>query len=132
MHFADGANRAGPNPFAEDTSVFGSLIADGDLSGDSGFPSDFRDAARFVNCVRERLLAKNVFAFAHGCCSDDGVKMVGGTDNDSIDVLLFVEKFAEIVIRRASFILAGALPAGVEPVDDLLRGFAAGNSAGHF
>ena len=59
------------------------------------------------------------------------MKMVSGADDYCIDILLFIEKFMKVVVGRASFILPRTLPASVEAVDDLLRWFAAGDSAGH-
>ena len=59
------------------------------------------------------------------------MEMISGTYNDSVDVFFFFQKLAEIVVRGAAVILAGALLGGIEAVDDFLRGFAPAHSAGH-
>ena len=102
VHFADGADGAGPYPFTEEASVFGSLIANGDLRGDAGFAGDIGDAAGFVDGVREGLLAENVFVFAHGRGGNGGVEMVGGADDDGVEVFFFFEEFAVIGIGRTA------------------------------
>ena len=102
VHFADGADGASPDPFAKEASVFGSLIANGDLRGDAGFASDIGDAAGFVDGVRERLLAENVFVLTHGRGGDGGVEMVGGADDDGIEIFFFFEEFAVVGIGRTA------------------------------
>jgi len=78
------------------------LIADGDLRGDAGFAGDVGYAAGFVDGVRERLLAENVFVFTHGRGGDGGVEMVGSADDDSVEIFFFVEEFAVIGIGRTA------------------------------
>ena len=128
--FAHRPDRAVPNPFAEQAGGFGGLVADGNLRGNARFASDFSDAARFIDGVRQRLLAKNMFALLHCGSGDGGMKMVRSANNDGVDVLLLIEKFAEVRVCGTAVILAGALLRGIIGVDDFLTRFAAGNAAG--
>src|SRR5207245_7624108 len=88
------------------------------------------DAATLVDVVRQRLLAKNVFALLHCGSGDGGMKMVRSANNDGVDVLLLIEKFAEVRVCGTAVILAGALLRGIIGVDDFLTRFVAGNAAG--
>src|SRR5215469_11286453 len=65
FHFAHGPDRSSPDPLAKLAGGFRCLIRDCNLRRDSGLAGDFGDAARFVDGVRERFLAENVFALLH-------------------------------------------------------------------
>src|SRR5260370_4839842 len=128
--FAHRADGTVPNPFAEQASGLGGLVANGNLSGDAGFTRDFGEAARFIDGVGQRLLAEDVFALLHRRSGDGGMKMVRGADNDGVEIVLLVEQLAEVIVGGTAAILAGALLGGVIGVHDFLTRFAAGNSAG--
>ncbi len=130
MYFADRANGAVPNPFAQETRGFGGLIPNRNLRGDAGLAGDFGHAARFINGVGERLLAKNMFAFFHGGDGDCCVQIVGGADDDCVNIFLLLKEFAEIGVRRASFVISRARLRGVQGIHDFLAGLAARYAAG--
>jgi hypothetical protein len=54
--------------------------------------------------------------------------MVDRAHHDRVDAALLLEQLAEVGIRSASAIVAGALPAAVIPVHDLLAGLTSGNA----
>jgi len=72
--------------------------------------------------VREGLLAENVFVFAHGRGGDGGVEMVGGANDDGIEIFFFVEEFAVIGIGRTAARISGASAGGVVGIHNFLRG----------
>ena len=55
----------------------------------------FRHDARFVNGVRQRLFAVDVLPEPQRRGGCDGMGVIGGADDDGVDVLLF-EQFSEI------------------------------------
>src|ERR1700751_3034657 len=57
------------------------------------------------------------------------MQVVRGTDDYGVNIFLLLEQFAEVVVGRASFILAGTFLRAVKTVDDLLSRLAAGNAA---
>jgi len=71
-----------------------------------------------------------VFALFHRGGGDGGVQIVGGTDDDGVEVLLLFKQLAEVAVRRTAAILAGALLSSVMGVHDFLARFAAGDSTG--
>src|SRR5256886_15759704 len=65
LYLLDRADHAGPDPLTEQARVFGSLVGDGDLRGDSGLLRHFRHAPRFVDRVSQRFLPENLLALLH-------------------------------------------------------------------
>ena len=59
------------------------------------------------------------------------MQIVGGADDNGVEVLLLVEQIAEIAVGRAAMILTGTLLRTVIAVDDFLARFPAGDAAGH-
>src|SRR5579864_817483 len=59
------------------------------------------------------------------------MQMICRADDDSIYIFLLIEQFAEVIVGRASFILAGTLLRTVVAFDDLLGGLAASHTARH-
>ncbi len=58
------------------------------------------------------------------------MQIVGGTDDDRVEIFLLFQQLAEVVVGRAAVILAGALLRAVIAVDNFLARFAAGDAAG--
>ena len=125
------ADHARPDPLTEQARVFGSLVGDGDLRGDSGLLRHFRHAPRFVDRVSQRFLTENVLALLHRGNGSHCVEIIGRADDNCVKVFLFSQQFAEVNVSGASFVLSRALLCGVIPVHDFLRGFASGHTAGH-
>jgi len=55
--------------------------------------------------VGQGLLAENMFAFFHCRGRGSSVQVVGGADNNSVDVFLFLKQLAEVSINRTATIL---------------------------
>ena len=89
MHLAHRADGAVPNPFAQQARGFRSLVADGNLRGYPGLPRNLGKPPCFVDGVRQRLLAENVFALFHGRSCNRGVQIVRRAHHHGIDVFLF-------------------------------------------
>src|SRR6185437_15372381 len=105
LYFANWADCARPDPFAEKARIFRSLISDGDLRGNSGFLRHFSHAVGFIDRVRQRLLTEHVFAFFHGRNRRGCVKIVSCADDHRVQIFLLFEQFAEVNISSTSFIL---------------------------
>ncbi len=67
------------------------------LRGDSHFRGGLGDNASFVHRVRERLFAVDVLSGFQCGDGGDGVRVVGGTDDDGVERLV-VEHLAEVVV----------------------------------
>src|SRR5437016_4065992 len=127
--FAHRPDGAVPNPFTEQAGGFRRLVTNCDLSCHASFASDFGKAPRLIDRVRQRLLAKDVFALLHGRRGDGRMQVVGGAHNHGVEVLLLLKQLAEIIVGRAATILAGALLRGVIGVHDCPTRFTAGYTA---
>ena len=95
------------------------------LGGDLVFARGERQLARFIEIVRQRFLAVNVFAEPDGGHRGDGVVVVGNRHDNSVDVPL-LEQFSEIaVFPRAGMLLGGRVEkifVHVAQRDDILVG----------
>ncbi len=104
MHFTDAADGAVGDPAGDEDGGVGGGIVDGQGGGDLLFAGKGGDAARLGDGVGHGLLAEHMFAMAHGGHGNGRVPVVGGGDIDRVEVLVFVEEFAEVAIGCATFV----------------------------
>src|SRR5262249_42301492 len=78
-----------------------------------------------VGGQRQRLLAVNVLLRLAGIDGEDGVPVVGGGDDDGVDVVA-LEEVAVVVVGGAALVSAGLGGVGVALLDGGLGALAAG------
>src|SRR2546430_7925736 len=76
------------------------------LGGDLVFARGERQLARFIEIVRQRFLAVNVFAEPDGGHRGDGVVVVGNRHDDGVDVLLLKQLSEIAMLLRAGMLLS--------------------------
>src|SRR5256884_1032937 len=103
VHFAYRADHVGLNPFDGGAERIAGVAAVAHLRGDLVFARGAGELARFVEVVRERLLAVNMLAELDGGHRGDGVVVVGNGHHHSVNVPL-LKHFSEV---------AGLLRAGM-------------------
>ena len=104
--FGHGADRAGLNQLDDAAVVVGGVDLRAHLRGTFCRGGSLGNHARFVNRVRERLFAVDVLAGFEGAHSGEGVRVVGGADDDGVERFI-VEKFAEVVKFGRLAVLGG-------------------------
>ena len=88
-------------------AVFGAaLIAH--LGGDLVLLGELAEQPRFIDRVRQGLLAIDMFAHAHGGGGGDGVHVIRRGHDDRIQRLLLVEHLAEVLVELGVGILLAA------------------------
>ncbi len=101
-------------------AVFGAGVdLDAHLSDELVVAGDFGEAAGFVDVVGEGFLAVHMFAQLEAGHADGGVHVVGRGDVDGVEVFLFVEEFAPVLVNlEVGIFLFQALGAGEVHVGD--------------
>src|SRR6266436_3844397 len=125
------SHKSQSKPSGTGSASLGRLIANRNLRCHTSLARNFGHAPRLIDCVRQRLLAKNVFALLHRRRRYGCMQVIRGAHNDRVDVLLFFQKLAEVAVSRAATILAGALLRTIVGVHDFLTRLAAGNAASY-
>src|SRR5215469_4645993 len=126
-HLAHRTDRTRTYPLRELAGGFGSLVGDRDLGCDPSFPGDLGQPARLINRVGQWFLTEDVLPFLHGRRGNRRVQIVGRAHHDGVNIFFLFEQFAEIAVGGTAAIVAGALPASVIGVNDLLAWFAPRN-----
>ena len=83
------------------------------LRGDAGLPGGLADEPRLLHVVRERLLAVDVLLQLQGGQRGERVRVLGGADNDGVELRGVVEETAEVDLLARPGILRGRLVEGV-------------------
>src|SRR5437773_720319 len=96
MDFANLADRSGPNDFAQLAIAYARMTLVTHLRRDFVFTRGKGESASFINGVRKRFLAINVFAHRNGEHRSGRVMMIGRAYSDGIEFLFFVEHDAVI------------------------------------
>src|ERR1051325_1400251 len=104
VNFADFTDSARLNVFDSEASFVGRVALVAHLRGDLGLLGFPGELARFGYGPRERLLHVDVLAEFHGRERDGRVHVIGRSDDDGVDVLLFFEHLAIV------FVALGLLP----------------------
>ncbi len=98
VDLGDLADGAVPNPLANKAPAFCRMPLNSHLGGDAGLLRYFCQHPRFVDIVRQRLLAVNVLLASHRLGGDNRVCMVRRGNHHGVYVALFVQHFAKIGI----------------------------------
>ena len=97
VHLVDVANGAGPNPLAEPPPSFRFATLIAQLRGHLVLPCGQGKLARFVNAVRQRLFAVDVFAELNRHHRGRRVMIVGRADKHRIDLAVHLVQHFPIV-----------------------------------
>ena len=126
MHFTDFADQSGGDPLGHLTDAFAGVALIAHLGHDIVLMGGLGEDARFEDGMGDRLLHVDVLAAAHAFHRDVGVRMVGRSDDDGVDVLLLVEHLAEIGVEGGLGLLLDRAAATAEiqvaERDDVLFG----------
>ena len=124
VHFTHRADDAGRDPVVDAAGSFAGMSLVAHLRGDLRFRRHTGQEPRLVHGIRERLLDVDVLAELHRGDRHRGVQVVGGGDDDRVDVALLVEHLAEVGVL-------GGLRVGVPELDGRWRdhAFAVGSEA---
>ncbi len=98
VDLGDLADGAIPNPLANKASPFRRMSLDSHLGSHAGFFCQFGQHARFVDIVRQRLLAVNVLSSSHCFGGNNRVRMVRRGNHNSVDIALLVQHLPKIGI----------------------------------
>jgi len=121
LNFRDVSNRTVAYPFDDAANVFGEVACESGVGRNPGMHgSYFHHCARFIDRMRQRLLAIRVLAHLYRCDSREGVRMIGGTNYDRVDSLLHVfQHDAPVVITLHTRILDELSRASLCPVPSM-------------
>ncbi len=108
VHFANFANGTGLDVFDGGARVVGRMTLITHLRGDLGFLGTPRELAGFINGPGKRFLHVDVFAESHGCKGDRRVHVVGGGDENGVNILLVFEHVAIVLIALGSSAVLGS------------------------
>ena len=95
FHFGYFADFSIPYPFANQVGTFARCSLITHLSNYSGRGGQLGQQTGFVNGVSQRFLAVYVLAHCHGVCRDDGMSMVGGSNDYAVN------GFAHFIVHLA-------------------------------
>ena len=109
--------------------VAGSAAVGQQVRGDVRLAGRLDDQSSFVQPVGDRLVHQDVLALLHRRDGDGRVKMIGRHDLDGVQVLFFVQQFAEVGVGGARLELLRAPLVGVVGVDDFPAHFPAAGAA---
>ena len=101
VHLAHGADRAVPDPLADQADALAGMALVAHLRGHLRLAGGLGDLAGLVHRVRQGLLAVDVLARLDGHHGRDGMDMVRRRHHDGVDVLvLLLEHHPKVVVLR--------------------------------
>src|SRR5262245_32062812 len=105
VDFAHRPNCTGPDPFTEQASRLGCLIANGDLCCDAGLSRDLGYTPGLGDRMSQWLLAEYVLALFHRRDRNYRVRVIRCANDYRIQVSLFLEQFPIVYVCGAALIL---------------------------
>ncbi|OQA01184.1 MAG: hypothetical protein BWY71_00472 [Planctomycetes bacterium ADurb.Bin412] len=127
MDFANTADGAIGNHFADQAGFFGSLAVIAQLGGDFHLAGGFGNEPGFMDGPGQRFFAIDVLFHLQGRHRDYGMGMVGRGDHDGIDVF-FGQQFAVVAVGPAALVAARLALGGVIFIHGLTGRFVAAGS----